>query len=47
LVGFDVGDDAFEVLVVADEFEGGGGADTLDWVEVVAAKEDAEVDELR
>jgi hypothetical protein len=46
LVGFDVGDDAFEVLVVADEFEGGGGANAFDGVEVVAAEEDAEVDEL-
>jgi hypothetical protein len=47
LVGFDVGDNAFEVLVVADEFEGGGGADAFDGVEVVAAEKDTEVDELR
>jgi hypothetical protein len=39
-------DDAFEVLVVADELDGGGGADAFDGVEVVAAKEDAEIDEL-
>jgi hypothetical protein len=41
-----VRDDAFEVLVVADEFEGRGGADAFDGVEVVAAEEDAKVDEL-
>ena len=46
MVGLDVGDYAFEVLVVADELESGGGADALDGVEVVAAEEDAEVDEL-
>jgi hypothetical protein len=46
LVGLDVCDDTFEGFVVADEFEGGGGADALDGVEVVAAEEDAEVDEL-
>lgn len=46
LVGLDVGDYAFEVFVVADELESSGGADALDGVEVVAAKEDAEVDEL-
>lgn len=46
LVGLDVCDDAFEGFVVADEFEGGGGADAFDGVEVVAAEEDAEVDEL-
>lgn len=47
MVVFDVFDDAFEVFVVADELEGGGGADAFDGVEVVAAEEDAEVDELR
>jgi hypothetical protein len=46
LIGLDVRDYAFEVLVVADQFEGGGGADAFDGVEVVAAEEDAEVDEL-
>jgi hypothetical protein len=46
LVGLDVRDDAFEVLVVADEFEGRGRADAFDGVEVVAAEEDAKVDEL-
>jgi hypothetical protein len=39
-------DHAFEVLVVADELEGGGGADAFDGVEVVTAEEDAKVDEL-
>jgi hypothetical protein len=46
LAGLDVCDYAFEVIVVADEFEGGGGADALDGVEVIAAEEDTEVDEL-
>jgi hypothetical protein len=46
LVVFDVLDDAFEVFVIADEFEGSGGADAFDGVEVVATEEDAEVDEL-
>jgi hypothetical protein len=46
LVVLDVSNHAFEVLVVADQFEGGGGADALDGVEVVAAEEDAEIDEL-
>ena len=46
LVGLDVCDDAFEGFVVADELEGGGGADAFDGVEVVAAEEDAEIDEL-
>jgi hypothetical protein len=46
LVGLDVGDYAFEVLVVADQFEGGGGANAFDGVEVIAAEEDAEIDEL-
>lgn len=41
LVRLDVGDYAFEVLVVADEFEGSGGADAFDGVEVIAAEEDA------
>ena len=39
-------DDGFEGAVVADEFEGGVGADFGDRVDVVAAEEDAEVDEL-
>jgi len=30
----------------ADKFDGGVGADFGDWVEVVAAKENAEVNEL-
>jgi hypothetical protein len=42
----DVGDYAFEVFVLADQLEGGAGADAFDGVEVVAAEEDAEVDEL-
>jgi hypothetical protein len=46
LTGLEVLDYAFEVLVVADEFYGRRGADALDRVEVVAAEEDAEVDEL-
>jgi hypothetical protein len=46
LGGLDMGHYAFEVLVIADEFEGGGGADAFDGVEVIAAEEDTEVDEL-
>tara|TARA_R110002003_G_scaffold104_43_gene8582 strand:- start:188 stop:880 length:693 start_codon:yes stop_codon:yes gene_type:complete len=46
VLGLDVGDHAFEVVVVADEFESGGGANALDGIEVVAAEEDAEVNEL-
>jgi hypothetical protein len=46
LVGLDVSDYAFEVLVVADQFEGGGGADTLDGVKVIAAEENTEIDKL-
>jgi hypothetical protein len=46
LVGLDVRNYAFEVLVVADELEGGGGADAFDGVEVIAAEENAEIDEL-
>lgn len=40
-------DDAVESLVLADELEGSGCADSFDGVEVVAAEENAEVDELR
>jgi hypothetical protein len=43
---FDVFDDAFKVRVLADEFESRTGADAFDGIEVVAAEEDAEVDEL-
>jgi len=32
--------------VLFDEVEGDFGADAFDWVDVVAAEEDAEVDEL-
>jgi len=39
-------DYAFEILVVADELEGSGGPDAFDGVEVVAAEQNAEVDEL-
>jgi hypothetical protein len=46
LAGLDVSDYAFEVLVVANHFEGSGGADALDGVEVITAEEDTEVDEL-
>lgn len=46
LAGFDGGDEVFERFVFADELEGGVGADFGDGVEVVAAEEDAEVDEL-
>jgi hypothetical protein len=46
LFGLDVGDYAFKVLVVADEFEGSRGADAFDGVEIVAAEQNAEVDEL-
>ena len=45
-VGFDVGDDLFKCAMFADELEGGVRADFGDWVDVVAAKEDAEVDKL-
>ena len=41
-----MGDYGFEGTVVADQLEGGVRADFRDWVKVVAAKEDAEVDEL-
>jgi hypothetical protein len=40
LVVLDVLDYAFEVFVIADELEGGGGADAFDGIEVVAAEED-------
>jgi hypothetical protein len=43
---FDVFDDAFKIVVLADEFESRAGADALDGVEVITAEEDAEVDEL-
>jgi hypothetical protein len=46
LVGLDMSDYAFEVLVVADQFEGGGGADALDGIKVIAAEKDAEINEL-
>lgn len=46
-IGFDVVDDFFESAEFADEFEGGVRADLWDWVDVVAAEEDAEVDELK
>lgn len=39
LVRLDVCDYAFEVLVVADEFEGGGRTDAFDGVEIIAAEE--------
>jgi len=45
-LGLDMFDDAFEVCVLADEFEGGAGADAFNGVEVIAAEEDTEVDEL-
>ncbi len=44
--GFDSLDEFFERAIFADQFEGGGGADFGDRVEVVAAEEDAEVNEL-
>ena len=40
-------DDVFERLVLADELERSFGADALDGVEVVAAEQDAQIDELR
>ena len=45
-VFLDVFDDVLEGAVFFDEVEGGGGADLGDGVDVVAAEEDAEVDEL-
>jgi len=45
-LGLDVLDDAFEVGMLADELEGGAWADAFDGVEVIAAEEDTEVDEL-
>ena len=45
-LGLDVFDDAFEVIVLADELQSGAGADALDGIEVVAAEEDTEVNEL-
>jgi hypothetical protein len=38
--------DFLERAVLADESQGGGGTDAFDGVDVVAAEEDAEVDEL-
>ncbi len=38
--------DGFEGAVVADQFQGSVGANFRDGIDVVAAKEDAEVDEL-
>lgn len=38
---------AFEVLVFSDELERGAGADAFNGVEVVAAQEDTEINELR
>ena len=45
-LGLDVFNDAFEVGMLADELEGGAWADAFDGVEVIAAEEDTEVDEL-
>ena len=45
-MGLDVFDDAFEVRVLADELEGGAWPDAFDGVEVIAAEEDTEIDEL-
>jgi hypothetical protein len=42
----DVFDDAFQVVVLTDEFKGCAGADAFDGIEIVAAEEDTEVDEL-
>ena len=39
-------DDAFQILVFADELERGARADSLDGVNVIATEEDAEIDEL-
>jgi hypothetical protein len=39
-------DNALKVFVIPDEFESTCRSDTFDGVEVIAAKEDAEVDEL-
>jgi hypothetical protein len=41
-----MGDDVFERAVFLHELVGGGGSDTLDGFEVVAAHEDTELDEL-
>jgi hypothetical protein len=46
LAGLEMLDYAFKVLVVTDQLDGGRRADALDGVKVVAAEEDAEVDEL-
>lgn len=46
-VFLDEGYDAFEAAVVSDHFEGAVGSDFGDGVDVVASKEDAEIDELR
>jgi hypothetical protein len=43
---FDVFNDAFKVIVLANEFESSAGANAFDRIEVIAAEEDTEVDEL-
>jgi hypothetical protein len=39
-------DNTLEVLVVPNQFESCLWADAFDWVEIVATKEDAEINEL-
>ena len=39
--------DAFQVVMLANEFKSGGRADAFNGVEVVAAEKDAEIDELQ
>jgi hypothetical protein len=39
-------DHAFEVFVLADEFESSAGADTFYGVEIIAAEENTEVNKL-
>lgn len=39
-------DYAFKIIVVADELDGCGGTDAFNRVEVIAAEQNAEIDEL-
>ncbi len=44
---FDMFNDAFEIVVLTDEFESGGRTNAFYRVEVIATEEDTEVDELK
>lgn len=45
-VGFDMGDNSFKRAMVTNEFESGIGADFWDGVEIIAAEENTQINEL-